>query len=111
MSSNNNRIIQFDALRVLAALAVVWLHTSAQRWGESYPSIEWHIRNFNDSLVRWCVPIFVILLHRQRTAEPVSDELRDIATGEHGGGGAVQAVWQEECVLSECGEGDRLHSA
>ena len=61
MSLSSNRIIQFDALRVLAALAVVWLHTSAQRWVICYPSAEWIIRNFNDSLVRWCVPLFVMI--------------------------------------------------
>lgn len=61
MSSNNNRIIQLDVLRVLAALAVVWLHTSAQRWVACYPSVEWQIRNVNDSLVRWCVPLFVMI--------------------------------------------------
>ena len=40
-----------------------------------------------------------ILLHRQRIAEPVPDELRDFAVGEHGGGGTVQAVWQKECFF------------
>ena len=47
-----------------------------------------------------------ILLHRQRTAEPVLNELRDVVAGEHGGGGVVQAVWQEECVFPERREGD-----
>ena len=61
MSLKNNRIIQFDALRVIAALAVVWLHTSAQRFYVCYPSYEWNVRNFNDSLVRWSVPIFVMI--------------------------------------------------
>ncbi len=61
MSSSKNRIIQFDVLRVVAALAVVWLHTSAQRFYISYPSVEWDARNFYDSLVRWAVPIFVMI--------------------------------------------------
>lgn len=61
MSSSNNRVIQFDVLRVVAALAVVWLHTSAQRFYISYPSVEWDARNFYDSLVRWSVPIFVMI--------------------------------------------------
>lgn len=61
MSSSNNRIIQFDVLRIVAAFAVVLLHTSAQRFYTSYPSIEWDARNFYDSLVRWSVPIFVMI--------------------------------------------------
>lgn len=61
MSSSNNRIIQFDVLRIVAALAVVWLHTSAQRFYICYPSVEWDARNFYDSLVRWAVPIFVMI--------------------------------------------------
>jgi hypothetical protein len=51
------------------------------------------------------------LISKQRAAEPVLDELRDFAAGEHGSGGAVQAVWQEECVFPERREGDRLHCA
>ena len=61
MLSDNNRIIQFDALRVIATLAVVWLHTAAQRFYICYPSAEWDIRNFYDSIVRWAVPIFVMI--------------------------------------------------
>lgn len=57
----NNRIIQFDILRIIAAFAVVWLHTCAQRFYTCYPSIEWDIRNLYDSMVRWAVPIFVMI--------------------------------------------------
>lgn len=59
--SSNNRIIQFDVLRIIAALAVVLLHTSGQKYIDSYPSIEWDVRNICDSLVRWAVPIFVMI--------------------------------------------------
>ena len=61
MPSNSYRIIQFDTLRVFATFAVVWLHTSAQRFYDCYPSIEWEARNFYDSMVRWAVPIFVMI--------------------------------------------------
>ncbi len=61
MVSNNTRVIQFDVMRVVAALAVVWLHTSAQRFYICYPSVEWDARNIYDSLVRWSVPIFVMI--------------------------------------------------
>lgn len=61
MASNNTRVIQYDVMRVVAALAVVWLHTSAQRFAICYPSVEWEARNIYDSLVRWAVPIFVMI--------------------------------------------------
>ena len=61
MSTNNNRIIQFDALRVIAAYAVVLLHTSCQRYYDCYPSAEWIARNFYDSSTRWAVPIFIMI--------------------------------------------------
>ena len=61
MSSSNNRIIEFDVLRIVAAFAVVLLHTSAQRFDICYPSVEWDARNIYDSLVRWAVPIFVMI--------------------------------------------------
>ena len=61
MSENKKRIIQFDALRVIAAFAVALLHTSAQRYYESFPSAEWDARNLYDSVVRWAVPIFIMI--------------------------------------------------
>lgn len=36
-----------------------------------------------------------ILLHRQRTAEPIPDEFRDFAAREYGGGGTIQTIRQE----------------
>lgn len=32
----------------------------------------------------------------------VSDECRNVATREYGGGGTIQTIQQGECVLSEC---------
>lgn len=61
MPPSNNRILQFDVLRIVAAFAVVWLHSSAQRFEICYPSVEWDVRNVYDSLVRWCVPVFVMI--------------------------------------------------
>ena len=58
---NNNRIIQFDALRVIAAFAVVMLHTCAQRFYDCYPSPEWDVRNIYDTLVRWAAPMFIMI--------------------------------------------------
>ena len=61
MPQNKTRIIQFEVLRVIAAFAVVMLHTTAQRFNESFLSTEWDIRNLYDSFVRWSVPIFVMI--------------------------------------------------
>lgn len=55
------RIIAFDILRIIAIFAVVWLHFSSQRFYISFPSTEWEIRNIYDSMVRWGVPIFVMI--------------------------------------------------
>lgn len=61
MAKANDRIISFDILRIIAAFAVVMLHFSGQRFIDSFPTGEWEIRNVYDSIVRWCVPIFVMV--------------------------------------------------
>lgn len=55
------RIIAFDVMRIIAIFAVIWLHYASQRFYISFPSIEWEIRNFYDAMVRWGVPIFVMI--------------------------------------------------
>jgi surface polysaccharide O-acyltransferase-like enzyme len=54
--------IRLDMVRVAAAMAVVWLHVSADiviaRPSTTDPT--WWIGNFADSLSRWCVPLFVM---------------------------------------------------
>lgn len=57
-----NRVVYFDYLRVFAIFAVIILHVSSQNWSNfSGRSYEWHIFNFYDSIVRWGVPIFVMI--------------------------------------------------
>lgn len=58
---NNSRIIQFDVLRIIAAIAVILIHISTQIFDECYPSSEWEARNLYNSLARWAVPIFVMI--------------------------------------------------
>lgn len=61
-NANNERIVYADLMRIVAAFAVVVLHTAAGEW--SYTSVNdlnWHISNIFDSMVRWCVPVFVML--------------------------------------------------
>ncbi len=61
MVKSNDRIISFDILRIIAVLTVVMLHLSGERFSDSFPTVEWEIRNIYESFVRWCVPIFVMV--------------------------------------------------
>ena len=57
------RMVWIDTLRVLAALAVVWLHVAVGVVQDhpSAASVSWWIGNVADSMSRWCVPIFVMI--------------------------------------------------
>lgn len=60
--STKDRIIYADLLRIMACLAVIVLHVAALNWYKiSINSTTWQILNIYDSLVRWCVPIFIML--------------------------------------------------
>lgn len=62
MKAKDNRIMYADILRVFATFAVVVLHVSAQKWYETpVKNYDWLVFNFYDSLVRWAVPVFVML--------------------------------------------------
>jgi len=57
-----NRVVYFDVLRVLATLAVIVLHISVHNWYDTdVHTSQWLAYNFYDSMVRWCVPIFVMI--------------------------------------------------
>ena len=56
-----NKVIAFDGLRILAAFAVVVLHTVATLFMDSYPSSDWNVANVYESLVRWSVPVFFMI--------------------------------------------------
>ena len=61
-AAKNNRIQYFDALRVVAALAVVVIHVSDRFFNEAdIAGIDWQVMNFYDSLARFAVPVFVML--------------------------------------------------
>lgn len=60
-TNSNSRIIYLDVLRIIAAFAVVFLHVSSQRFHECFPSDEWISRMIYDALVRWSVPVFVMI--------------------------------------------------
>lgn len=62
MSQNNNRIVFFDFLRTLSALAVVVIHITQIPFSEfDYGSINWHISNIYGAITRVAVPIFIMI--------------------------------------------------
>ncbi len=57
-----NRAINFDLLRVIASLAVVFIHASASFWYYTdVTGFTWQTFNVYDSLSRWGVPVFVMI--------------------------------------------------
>ncbi|MBE5910036.1 acyltransferase [Pseudobutyrivibrio sp.] len=59
---DDRRINHIDCLRVIATFAVIVLHVSATNWYTTeVNSFEWGVYNFYDSIVRWCVPVFVMI--------------------------------------------------
>lgn len=59
---NSQRVYYFDYLRIFAIFAVIILHVAAQNWeNTNVNSFEWQVFNFYDSVVRWGVPVFVMI--------------------------------------------------
>lgn len=51
-----------DILRIASMAAVVLLHTAGQYWSRvDVFGADWEVLNFYDSLVRWAVPVFVMI--------------------------------------------------
>ena len=62
METQKNRLVYADILRIFATFAVIILHVSASKWYDTpVKAFNWQIYNLCDSLVRWSVPIFVML--------------------------------------------------
>lgn len=59
--AQRQRVISYDVLRIIAAFSIVWLHISSLYWQELFPSLEWEIKTVFLSLVRWSVPVFVMI--------------------------------------------------
>ena len=58
----NNRIAYLDYLRILAALAIVGIHMTAQNWySYGYTSSDFLIALFYDTICVWGVPAFVMI--------------------------------------------------
>ena len=62
MENSKNRIVYADLLRIIATFAVIVLHVSVSKWYESpIREYNWQMFNIYDSLVRWSVPVFVMI--------------------------------------------------
>ena len=59
--NSNQRLVHLDILRVLATFAVIFLHVSTVEFHASPFTNNWYIATVGDSLVRWCVPVFVMI--------------------------------------------------
>ena len=58
----DGRLAYADLLRVFATIAVIVLHLAGSQMGAvSVSSPAWRVFNVYDALVRWCVPVFVML--------------------------------------------------
>jgi len=58
----SDRVVYLDILRIVATFAVIILHTAASKWYETpVNTFNWQVFNIYDSLVRWCVPIFLMI--------------------------------------------------
>lgn len=61
-NSKNQRIAYLDALRVFSIFAMMFLHVAASDWSsEPVTSLNWQVFNIYDGLVRFCVPVFVMI--------------------------------------------------
>ena len=58
-----DRKIYLGYLRVLAIFTMIMLHVASQNWTHvNVNGFTWQIFNFFDGILRWCVPIFVIII-------------------------------------------------
>lgn len=60
--AKNTRLVYLDTLRVLSVFAMIVLHITANQWAKiDVNTSEWGILNVYDSIVRFCVPVFVMI--------------------------------------------------
>ncbi|MDD5016713.1 MAG: acyltransferase family protein [Eubacteriales bacterium] len=62
ISPQTTRIVYIDLLRIVACMAVIMLHVSADNWYSLDPaSFNWQVLNAYDSIARFCVPVFFMI--------------------------------------------------
>ena len=58
----SNRLLYPDILRILAVFAVMMIHVSASGfYTNPVQSFTWQVVNFYECMVRWAVPVFVMV--------------------------------------------------
>ncbi|MEA4833436.1 MAG: acyltransferase family protein [Oscillospiraceae bacterium] len=61
-AKENKRFVNLDLLRIVSIYTMIIVHTAAMKWySEPVDSYNWMIMNIYDSLVRFCVPVFIML--------------------------------------------------
>lgn len=59
---DDDRKIYLDFLRIFASFAVIILHIASEKWyGAKINTFDWNIYNIYDGIVRWAVPVFVMI--------------------------------------------------
>lgn len=59
--SNPQRIAYLDLLRLIATFAVIFIHVAADGLPFSFLQCNWYVAVVGGSLVRWAVPVFVMV--------------------------------------------------
>lgn len=62
LKNNGSRVAWIDVLRIFSIFCMMVLHVAASQWNKvPVDSFEWHTFNVYDSLVRFCVPVFIMI--------------------------------------------------
>lgn len=57
-----SRVVWIDVLRIFSVFSMMMLHVAASCWNKvSVDSFEWHTFNVYDGIVRFCVPVFIMI--------------------------------------------------
>ena len=58
----SDRVVWIDLLRIFCVFSMMLIHVAASRWQSVNPTtFSWQVFNFYDCLVRFCVPVFVMI--------------------------------------------------
>ncbi len=61
MPNTSSRVVYLDWLRIIATFGVIFLHVYADGYSKEFATYNWYVNVIGDSLVRWAVPIFVMI--------------------------------------------------